>query len=385
MTVAFDASTKSPTWTTTPNPFTFTHTPVGTVKGVVLQIAHGTTSADRITGSVLYGGVVMTRIDTAWVVGEHGRVYTYFLGAGIPQGAQTVSIGHSATSGVKIGICTTLTATSDTEIVTFGKLEQADRLDPKIALDAGATSALRFCIIYSGLDAVTDLALLTGITAVHSHDYGAFVTRSDRQTTASTGSFDIGYVAALDDVAMSAVAVQETAAQPSPTFNYPISGDVGPLTIAAEETGHIVGDVNLLGDITVEGTLTGIDTFIVEGNDLWQILVQHGGVVALAGVEKTAWTNWDGTVVGWTTGDRLAVAPTAVGIYTPTEITWGGSWAATTRPANSPQPHLARTGQPCDETGSTEPQPNNHPSKYAPRIPLPRRGRRPVVEVVTDC
>ncbi len=106
-------------------------------------------------------------------------------------------------------------------------------------------------------------------------------------------------------------------------------------TIPTGTTAQIVGNVNLTGDLIVEGTLTGIDTFTVAGNG-FQILVQNGGVVTLAGKVKKGWTPWGGDTTGWVTGDRLGVAPTKVGVYVPTVITWQGSWAATVRPVNSP-------------------------------------------------
>ncbi len=106
-------------------------------------------------------------------------------------------------------------------------------------------------------------------------------------------------------------------------------------TIPSGTTAQIVGDVNLTGDLIVEGTLTGVDTFTLTGNG-FQILVQNGGRVDLTGVEKTAWVRWDDLVVGWQVGDRLAVAPTAVGVYVPSEATWSGSWGTMTRPTNSP-------------------------------------------------
>lgn len=98
---------------------------------------------------------------------------------------------------------------------------------------------------------------------------------------------------------------------------------------------HITGNVNLTGDLVVEGLLTGINTFTVTGNG-FQILVQNGGVVQLTGQPKTGWVRWGQAVTGWQSGDRLVVAPTKAAIYTPTVITWGGSWAATSRPPNSP-------------------------------------------------
>ncbi|MEX1093326.1 MAG: hypothetical protein WEF28_09230, partial [Acidimicrobiia bacterium] len=97
---------------------------------------------------------------------------------------------------------------------------------------------------------------------------------------------------------------------------------------------RISGDVNLTGDLVVEGTLTGGDTFTVEGNG-HQILFQHGGRADLAGMPKTAWCRWGDGPVGWQIGDRLSVAPTKAERYAPYATIWQGSWEATIRSANT--------------------------------------------------
>ena len=116
-----------------------------------------------------------------------------------------------------------------------------------------------------------------------------------------------------------------------------VDGEIGPLTpsivgdfagtIPAGETWRITGDVNLTGDLIVEGTLEGVDTFTIEGNG-HQILVQNGGRLNLAGKSKTGWVRWGDPASGWSVGDRLAVAPMVVGDYTVREIVWDGSWGS---------------------------------------------------------
>lgn len=111
----------------------------------------------------------------------------------------------------------------------------------------------------------------------------------------------------------------------------PISGNLAGLIGNA----HIVGDINLTGNVYSEGLLTGIDTFHVQGNGFtW--FFQNGGQADLHGKPKAAWGEWGTDTTGWVAGDRLAVAPTKAGVYVPTEMTWTGSWATMTRPVNSP-------------------------------------------------
>jgi hypothetical protein len=120
---------------------------------------------------------------------------------------------------------------------------------------------------------------------------------------------------------------------PALAYDGTIEGDFAG-TVPNGQHWHITGNVNLTGDLIVEGLLTGVDTFTLTGNG-FQVLVQNGGVVDLAGQAKSGWVCWGDTVTGWNVGDRLAVAPTLVGVFVPTVVTWQGSWAATLRPANA--------------------------------------------------
>jgi len=214
MTVAHDAFTESSTWTNTPDPFTFSHTPSGTPRGVVVLITVNLEAgADVITG-VTYGGVTMARASPGFAqdtLGEPGSAYLYFLGASIPTGAQTVSIDHTAGAGTKVAYCCTVTAADDTAL-SVSDILQGDITDPQVALDSGADSSLRYCILNGGLGTPASYTLLSGMSAVESVDHGARVTRCDRQTTAASGSFTIGYTSANDDVMFVAAAIKETAA-----------------------------------------------------------------------------------------------------------------------------------------------------------------------------
>ena len=110
-----------------------------------------------------------------------------------------------------------------------------------------------------------------------------------------------------------------------------LSGTIGPLTIGAGSVATIVGDVNLAGDIMVMGVLNGVDSFTLEGNG-HQIMAHMGGRIELVGRAKTGWARVGDSVSGWSTGDRVAVAPMAPGDYMPRETTWGGSWGSVGAP-----------------------------------------------------
>ena len=250
MTVAFDAATEPATFTTT-TPYTFSHTPSGTPAGILLEIDHGAVSTDLITGTVSYGGVAMSRVATAKdTATEAGRSYFYFLGSGIPSGTQTVSISHTGSSDVKHTTVASVTAAADTEIGGAGGWSE-NITNPAVTLGR-YQEGLGFVVVYSGTPNVSDLTPLTGMTAISDNDYGAFMSRFDRETTASTGAFPIGYTTALnDDVALCAVSIQE-----QQSGCYP-AGAMSPITG--------VGLAATTFTMMMQGQLNGTDlyTFVV--------------------------------------------------------------------------------------------------------------------------
>lgn len=207
MTVAHDAAIEA-TWVhTDADPFTFSHTPTGTPRGVLLFVGSDTTGA-TIVANVTYGGVLMQEIVFAQdLAGEPGQMHVYFLGKGVPTGMQTVSIDHvSGTTANRWAVCITVTAADDVKPIAWDGAS-GDVAVVQLALDSGAFTALRYCGIFSGHDDISSLALLTDQTAVHNHDFGTVVARVDRQTTAGSGSFTTGYTATDNDAAMVAIAL----------------------------------------------------------------------------------------------------------------------------------------------------------------------------------
>lgn len=206
--ISHDAATLSTTFTTS-SPNSFNHTPTAIPKGVVVFITQTGASNDQII-RVTYGGVPLNRIwsasDTA---GESGRVYGFFLGNAVPTGTQSVSIVHRGNSQTKIAAAITFGGSNDIEIAQPPDRLQQDQANPRIALDSGTKAALRYCVIFSGHDSVGNLDLLLGMTGLNNNDFGASITRIDRESSPSTGSTTIGYTATSEDVAMMAVAFAE--------------------------------------------------------------------------------------------------------------------------------------------------------------------------------
>lgn len=223
MAVAYETRASS-SWTSTPDPLTLVVSTAVLPRAVIVTMVVNGASTDQVTG-MTYGGVTMTRVPTngfaADSAGETGTAYIYFLGSGIPTGSQTLSVDHSGSADNKRLTVYTCTAAADTQVAASGRL-QGDQANPQIALDSGADSALRFCVINSGLAAPTDLTMLSGMTEGGIADWGNQCMRSDRQTTASSGSFTIGYTASSDDVAMCAVAVAEAGGAADPLPRRPV-------------------------------------------------------------------------------------------------------------------------------------------------------------------
>jgi len=97
MAVAFDAVSESHTGTTasaSEASFSWTHSPVGTPRGVVVFVFIIAADADYVT-SVTYGGTAMTENPTFAFdsADEPGRTYAFSLGSSVPTGNQTVVVG----------------------------------------------------------------------------------------------------------------------------------------------------------------------------------------------------------------------------------------------------------------------------------------------------
>lgn len=187
--------------------FSWTHTPFGTPRGVVVMVTANTSGTDVISG-VTYGGVAMTRlqyaIDTA---GEPGAVWMYFLGSGVPTGARTVQVTVSSGTTAKRGVAATLLAGGDIRAAASG-ITQGDAANPNVTLTT--TSEFRGLVmgwLFSGKDATSAITAGTDFQAFGQHDYGSQVTMG--QWGAKEGAnVACGFTATSDDVAMIAAAFE---------------------------------------------------------------------------------------------------------------------------------------------------------------------------------
>lgn len=202
--------------TSTENPSTWTHN-VGVTnpKGVVVALVNNGVQTDYVT-SVLYGTENLVRIQrNTDTLNERGASDLWFLGSGLPTGNQTVTVNFS--SGISydyVMSSITFYAGADTEVVDNGGYDQ-NRANPAVVLSPGVT-ALGIMALFSGKYALSQVPLLSGMTAGHGHDFGSQVAVTARQTTPSASNFTMGVTATSDDVAISALSVAESA---GPTFN----------------------------------------------------------------------------------------------------------------------------------------------------------------------
>jgi len=196
--------------TDTSSPFNFTTTGAAAsgIKGVVLSAVHGVSSTDHVT-AVSYGGVALSRIkrnvDTST---EPGASELWFLGASVPQGAQTVSVTCGATTDDFHFVAITLLAATNLEVVDSDGIDN-NVANPSVTLQYAGRSCMSFAALYGGGADGGSFAPNANCTTVHDHDLGAFYSEIIRQTTAGTADFAIGGTSGTDDVAFAAMAVSE--------------------------------------------------------------------------------------------------------------------------------------------------------------------------------
>lgn len=216
MAVGYDATSVATQGT---GNLSFTHTPSGTPRGVVVLVSQGGTITDEVSG-VTYGGVAMARIQfvTRTSADIPEAVYIYFLGAGVPTGAQTVVVTVSGAT-LKQAVAATQTAGADCEVDTSAGVTGL-LTNPSIVLatTAGMTTAVYGVAHISEAAALVSVA--AGCTEIHeSNGTGANDVNSMLRLTAlgTGGNQTVGWTYNNDQIAAAAVAVREAVA-PGPQF-----------------------------------------------------------------------------------------------------------------------------------------------------------------------
>lgn len=267
MSVAHDAAFESHTGTSgsaNQASFSWTHTPVGTPRGVTVFVFNLDSSSADATG-VTYGGVNVPAVpgavaaDTAT---EAGRCTVFHLGSGIPTGAQTVVVNRNNNAHVMYAVSITQTATKDTYVPPGSiVLLQEDGTLAAQSVDDGSpgSNSVRYAGGMSGLASVP--AVATGSTALQSLDIGQQVAATCRETTAGQGARTVGFSSATsDDRAFVHLAVSELPTAPTVTTQAASS--------IAEETATGNGNITAIGGATPDerGIVYSTSTHGAPGN-----------------------------------------------------------------------------------------------------------------------
>lgn len=215
--VAFDAFSSVAQGT---GNLSWTHTPVGTPRGIIVLIAQNVGTTDEVS-TVTYGGTGMTEIASfnCDTTGEPGCVYAYFLGSSIPTGAQTVSVTVTGASA-KRASAISLTATANTEIVSSVTSINADTSNPSATLSLSSRTSFVAEVLHSGQNAVTGITPLTNWTSRLENDYGNQTAGWYTYDIIGTSDVTVGWTQTNDDAAIFAVGASEVAFAPTVTTDF---------------------------------------------------------------------------------------------------------------------------------------------------------------------
>jgi hypothetical protein len=238
MAVAYDAFSQSATAT---GELSWTHTPVGTPRGVEVYISQNVGLTDEVTG-VTYGGVTMTR-DTNPAANpvtrnssEDGAVYKYFLGSSIPTGAQTVVVSVDATGSSKRAFAITVTAAADTEVVDCNSAT-GSTANPSTTLVLGGRTCFCSLGFWTGRNNNADSTPLTNWTTRSEVDLGATVIACYTYDVIGSTDVTAGWTMNLaDNYAMIASAVSEAAGATAALSGTAGDGTAESLIVAGGET-----------------------------------------------------------------------------------------------------------------------------------------------------
>ncbi len=255
MAVAYDASSESHTGTTGSSSeasFTWTHTPVGTPKGVLVFVMQDNASTDKVT-SVTYGGTTVPAVSGGFAADTAGEIRackTFFLGSGIGTGAKSVVVNRTNDATVLYAVAYTVTASANTQVYTPGiVLQQADTALSEQSVDDGSpgSNSLRFAGGSFALNGPPNAGASSGNGV--SIDFGSTVAKAVAESTAGQGSRPVGFSnATVDDVAAVYLAIREAVTI--------ITIPVVPGALILETTAGLYDDI--YDDIYTDGGAGGI-------------------------------------------------------------------------------------------------------------------------------
>ena len=209
MAIAYDTSS---TKTGTSEDLSWTHTPVGTPAGVLVFVSSPATSI-AING-VTYGGVAMVEVDKSPIIhtSEDGSAAAYFLGAGIPSGAQTVIVDFEGTLGInRFAVCYTVTSDALVAVkVTDSSINSNSLLNPSAVLALEGMTCWVAQNFISGHDNVSSITPFANWTSTYEPDFGSVTGGWYRYNIVAADDVTFGWTQTAEDARCLTVALFET-------------------------------------------------------------------------------------------------------------------------------------------------------------------------------
>jgi hypothetical protein len=213
---AFDAEGEAAAQTGLPvsSPRTWTHTPVGIPKGVVVLCAtENSGGASRVT-AMTYGGVAMTQVSGSplhCISGDSTATLEGFvLTSGIPTGAQTVSATLTGTTGYgSINFASYTVVGPNNSAVEDTSTVDTTGANPTVALTI-ANESFVCGVLASGRDVSGDVVVGTGMTHDFKLDVGGQVMAFAHKTALISSNDSVDWTVVSDRYGILAVALKST-------------------------------------------------------------------------------------------------------------------------------------------------------------------------------
>ena len=141
--------------------------------------------------------------------GEPATIYGFFLGSGIPTGAQTVSVDVNSVVATKRASCFTLTASANTEVVSVATINTDPVANPSTTVSLGGRTCFVAAGIGSGHGTVADITPLTDWTSRVEPDFGSRMGAVYSYDIIGSSDVTAGWTQASEDAYMLAVAISE--------------------------------------------------------------------------------------------------------------------------------------------------------------------------------
>lgn len=206
--VAFDQYNVGTSGTGT---LSFLFTPVAVPRGIICGSIQIGTEADQ-ENLPTYGGVTMKEVTGSpniLVGGEVDVIYMYFLGSGIPTGAQTVTMTVTGASN-KLLDCTSLTANTDTEVVTSNAaINSTSQTNPSVTLSINNRPSFSLITFGSGQNGTAGITPFANWTSRSEFTSGTQSGGTYTYDIIGTTNITSGWTQSADDALAITLAVSE--------------------------------------------------------------------------------------------------------------------------------------------------------------------------------